>query len=72
VSENKGGRPKKEKKRTAIFSIRVTEEEKKKIEAMSEYYGKSVAEIARELLEKKHKEYVSESFFSRLNSDYDD
>ena len=69
MSLKKAGRPKKESSLVKRMDIRMTETEKEKVEKMANYYGKSVSQFVKELIEKQHKEYVKDSFFDSFEFD---
>lgn len=69
MSLKKAGRPFKEEKRECGIRVRLTENDRKKLKEMAKYYGKSQSELIRDLLEKHHKDYIKDSFFSTFKFD---
>ena len=69
MSVKKAGRPVKEEKREYEIKVRLNEKDRKQLKEMAKYYGKNQSELIRDLLEKHHKEYVKDSFFSTFEFD---
>lgn len=71
MRSKKGGRPSKEDKKLSRIDIRMSAEEKDMVVKMANYYGKSMSQFVKELLERQRKEYVKDSFFENFEFDKD-